>query len=100
MAGAPETPVTPPFHNLGTAPIVYFDLAPTYGVMNGVIQVELAGRTLSPGPGDATIIDFITTGRLRCSPAAAASLRDAIDKALEMLQQPQNPTGTGPSTLN
>lgn len=32
------------------------------------------------------------------SPAAAVELRTALDKALQMLQQPGQPTGTG--TLN
>jgi hypothetical protein len=34
-------------------------------------------------------IKFITSGRLRCSPVAALSLRNAIDASLKMLEQPQ-----------
>jgi hypothetical protein len=34
-------------------------------------------------------VKFLSTGRLRCSAAAAANLRSGLDAALRMLEQPQ-----------
>jgi hypothetical protein len=87
MAG--ETNPVPTFRDPDTAPIVYFDVAPTFGTMNGAVQIELATRVLVPVPDGSVRLEFVINGRLRCSPAAAASLREALDKSLEMLQQPQ-----------
>ena len=86
MADLTGNPV-PTFRSSETAPIVYFDIVPTYGVMAGAIQIELAGRNINPLPDGETQVEFMVTGRLRCSPVAAENLRDAIDKALEMLEQ-------------
>ena len=38
----------PTFENRNDVPMVYFDIAPAYGVMSGIVQVEL-GRA-RPGP--------------------------------------------------
>jgi hypothetical protein len=62
------------------APFIYFDAAPTYGVNNGAIQVELAASTVLPDGSGAVRIDVLITAHLRCSPTAAMSLREAIDK--------------------
>jgi hypothetical protein len=86
--GSPDT-VTPPYEDCSTAPFVYFDIVPTHGIMNGAIQIELASRILAPGDG-AVVIKFLTSGRLRCSPSAARHLREALDAALKMLEQPQD----------
>ncbi len=89
-----------PYTESPTAPIIYFDVSSAHGVMNGVVQVELAGRTLTPRPSGAVLIGFIPTARLRCSPAAARDLRDAIDKALEMLEQAQQQPTVAAGRLN
>jgi hypothetical protein len=65
------------------APFIYFDGAATYGVSNGAIQIELAANTIMP-EGTGTRTDVLITAHLRCSPAAAMGLRDAISRALEM----------------
>lgn len=78
-----------------TAPFIYFDAAVTFGTNNGVIEIELASRSIVPANG--TRNEVIMTAHLRCSPNAAASLREAIDKALAMLAnsaQPQAQPGT------
>jgi hypothetical protein len=80
-----------------TAPIIYFDFVPTYGVLGGAVQLELAARTMAPLENGGVSTNKVETGRLRCSPTAAKSLRDALDAALRMLEQPQQPpmaTGT------
>jgi hypothetical protein len=88
----------PPYEDSSAAPFVYFDIVPTHGVMNGAIQIELASRVLTPADG-LVAIKFLATGRLRCSPAAAKQLRDAIDVSLKMLELPQE-VQTAASSLN
>jgi hypothetical protein len=68
--------------------------------MNGAVQVELAQRILVPiaGSNDVTI-KFATSGRLRCSPAAARMLIDSLSGALKMLEQPLEPSAAA-SKLN
>jgi hypothetical protein len=81
----------PPYEHSGSAPFIYCDGSGAYGVMNGAIQIELASRILIPRADGGTDVKFVTTGHLRCSPAAAKLIREAIDGALKMLEQP-NPT--------
>ena len=83
----------------GMAPLVYFDIVAAYGTMHGAIDVELATRILVPKTDGSTEIKFLSSGRLRCTPTAAANLRNALDAALKMVEQPQaGPVAT--STLN
>lgn len=89
----------PPHRALDTAAFVYFDIVAAYGTLNGAIQVELASRTLRP-EGAETIIEFVTTAHLRCSPAAAAALHDALGRAIEMLKLPQTPQPVSVGQLN
>lgn len=91
----------PPYEDLATAPVVYFDVVGANGIMNGAVQIELAQRILVPvaGSNDVTI-KFATSGRLRCSPTAAKLLIDSLGAALEMLDKAQQqPTAAG-SKLN
>ena len=84
-----DTPSAPAYKENDDAPFIYFDLAPTYGQLVGAIQVELGARVISPTPDGGTSIYFTTVARLRCSPMAAESLRDALTKALDMFNQPE-----------
>ena len=72
----------------GLAPVVYFDIIGAYGTMHGAIEVELATRILVPRADGSTEIKFLSSGRLRCSANAAANLRNSLDAALKMLEQP------------
>ena len=67
------------------APIVYFDNVSCFGHHNGSIQIELVTNLLMP-VGAAVRVDVVQTAHLRCSPAAALALREALDKALAMLK--------------
>jgi hypothetical protein len=67
------------------APFIYFDAAATYGVVAGVIQVELTANMLLPGEHGAIGAKAVMTAHLRCSPAAAMALRDALNGTLEAL---------------
>ena len=95
MAKLPKPPEQQVFRDPDTAPFVYFDGATTYGVLSGTVQIELVSRIVRPGPNSTTSTEFITTGRLRCSPNAAASLREALNKALQSLQQPGQGAAAG-----
>src|ERR1700692_189654 len=77
------------YENIDTAPFVYFDISPAHGITGGAIQIELASRILNAVSDGSVEIKFITSGRLRCSPAAALNLRNAIDAALKMVEQPR-----------
>lgn len=84
----------PSFDNRNDVPTVYFDIAPAYGVMSGIVQIELGARILVPQQDDSVDVRYVSCGRLRCSAAAAVHLRNAIDASLKMLEQPQpNPAG-------
>jgi hypothetical protein len=56
--------------------------------MNGSIEIELATRILVPRTDGSTEVKFISSGRLRCTQAAAVNLRNGLDAALKMLEQP------------
>ena len=73
----------------GIAPLVYFDIVGAYGTFNGTVEIELAARIVVPKPDGSTEVRFLSSGRLRCSATAAANLRNGIDAALKMLEQPQ-----------
>ena len=74
-----------------TAPIIYFDFVPTYGTLGGMIQIELAARVLQPLQDGSVGTPTIEIGHLRCNPTAAKFLKDALEGALKMLEQPQAP---------
>jgi hypothetical protein len=74
-----------------TAPIIYFDYAPTFGVFTGAVQIELAARTLLPLANGSAVPRIVEVGRIRCSAAAARGLKEALEAALNLLEQPQSP---------
>jgi hypothetical protein len=76
------------------APFIYFDGVAAMGTNHGAIQIELGANVLTPD-GATLRTDAFITAHLRCSPNAAADLRNAIDKALDMLKLP--PTNSPPS---
>ena len=82
------------------APLVYFDIVGAYGIMHGTVEIELATRILVPAPNGLTDVKFLSSGRLRCSPTAAANLRNALDAALKMLEAPQQPDPVAASKMN
>ena len=72
------------------APFVYCDGVAAFGVNKGGVEIELSSRTVLPIP-DTTGVrhEIVITGHLRCSPAAAIAIREAIEKVLAMLAQTQ-----------
>ena len=81
----------PPFievTNNATAPFIYFDHAPIYGVHHGTLEVELVARTIVPTVETGTRNEFVYTAHLRCGPDAARELINALAKALAALSRP------------
>lgn len=64
-----------------SAPFIYFDGAIAFGMAAGVLQIELAARTIVPAPGSETRTVNVVTAHLRGSPAAMISLKNAIENA-------------------
>jgi hypothetical protein len=101
----PDSPVTNPggvtisTPSAERAPFIYFDGVSCFGHHNGSIQIELAANLLMPS-GAGVRVDVIQVGHIRCSPAAAMALREALDKALAMLPQAQQQTEIIPSMKN
>jgi hypothetical protein len=67
--------------------------------MGGAIEIELATRILIPKPDGTTEVKFISSGRVRCSANAATNLRNGLDSALKLLEQP-HPNPTAAARLN
>jgi len=79
--------VSPPLlKNAAQAPFVFFDGAPAFGAVNGLVEIELAARALAPKADDTIAVDLVCVGHLRCSLNAAVNLREAIDGAIRMAQ--------------
>jgi hypothetical protein len=71
-----------------SAPFVYCDAVAAFGISKGVVEIELSSRTIVPIPDTTSVRhEIVITGHLRCSPAAAAAIREAIGKAMTMLVQ-------------
>jgi hypothetical protein len=77
----PGTKIAPGSSEL--APFIYCDGVVAFGAASGIIQLELASNTIVP-EGSGTRTDVLITAHLRCSPAAAAKIRDAITSLLEI----------------
>jgi hypothetical protein len=70
------------------APFVYCDGVAAFGTNKGGIEIELSSRTILPIPDTTSVRhEIVITGHLRCNPAAAMAIREAIEKALVMLSQ-------------
>jgi hypothetical protein len=78
----PANPVI--LKNAVAAPVLFFDGAPVFGVLNGIVEIELAARYLLPQVDGNVSTDIACVAHLRCSLAGAESLVDALDKALDM----------------
>jgi len=66
-------------------PVVYFDNAPTIDQTNGLIGITLTTMHYLPNNAGVTPIAGVAA-YLKCGIRAATELRDAIDKALLLVQ--------------
>jgi hypothetical protein len=87
MSDAPEDAPKPPTAHVAAlgsegAPFIYFDSVATAGTHQGVVELELAARTIEPTLDGTTRKDLRIVAHLRCSAASAMALRSMIDKIL------------------
>lgn len=91
MAPVPKTTqsAAPLLKNASAAPFVFFDNVPLYGTFGGNVEVELAARVLMPKPGNQVAVELVCAAHLRCSPASAMMLIDALQKSLALFDRQQ-----------
>ena len=65
-----------------SAPFIFFDGAPSFGVNGGIISVTLAATRLLSDVDHTVTKDVVAVAHLRCSVQAATDLRNSLDKAL------------------
>jgi hypothetical protein len=87
MADNPDTrpkEIMIPVSDTAHAPFVFYEIAPAFGVTNGVINITLSANRTWIGPNDTVMNEQVVVAYLRGNILAAQSLREAIDKALLM----------------
>ncbi len=71
-----------------TAPFIYFEDAAAFGHLPGIVRVTLTAGRILPTPDQRVATDHIVVAHLRMNLLAAASLKDALERALAMASQP------------
>ena len=74
-------------------PVVYFDEAPTFSHMNGVIGITLTAAGNVPDAKGGLVNCVSVAAFLKCNIPAARALRAALDGALLLAQPVKNPEG-------
>jgi hypothetical protein len=96
MADNPETHpqkgVMAPVRDTAHAPFIFFENAPAFGHVNGVVNVTLSASRTWIDKNNA-VTDQVVVAYLRGNVPALLSLRSAIDSALLLAA----PTGQGPA---
>jgi hypothetical protein len=64
------------------APFIFYEVAPAFGVTNGVINITLSANRTLIGPNGTVVNEQVVVAYLRGNIQAAISLRQAIDNAL------------------
>jgi hypothetical protein len=64
------------------APFIFYENAPAFGFMNGVVNITLSANRTYAGPDGAIVNEQVVVAYLRGNVPAAISLRQAIDSAL------------------
>jgi hypothetical protein len=77
----------PLMKNAATAPFIYFDGTPAMGTQAGLVEIELCARAVMPQASGEVYSDMVCVAHLRCSTAAATNLRDALNRALGMVDE-------------
>jgi hypothetical protein len=84
----PSAPPKLTVTDTGIAPYIYFEGAPNFGFVNGIIGVTLAANRHLLRDG-APVTDAVAIAHLRCNVPAAIELRNALDGALLLAARPQ-----------
>ena len=92
---APQTGNALPFavSDAPHAPFIFFEVAPSFGFTNGVVNITLSANRSYVGKDGTIINEQVVTAYLRGNVLAARSLKQAIDSALLLAA----PTGEGKS---
>jgi hypothetical protein len=64
------------------APFIFYEVAPAFGVTNGVVNITLSANRTRIGTDGNVLNDQVVVAYLRGNIPAALSLRQAIDSAL------------------
>jgi hypothetical protein len=65
-----------------SAPFLYFENAPAFGTMNGIIKVTLTATRDMPLANNKIASDHVVVAHLRMNMAAARALKSALDGAI------------------
>jgi len=87
----PEKVPAVAFSDTPHAPFIFYENAPAFGFMNGVVNITLSANRTYAGPDGAIVNEQVVVAYLRGNVPAALSLRQAIDSALLLAA----PTGQG-----
>ena len=81
MADKPEAhPI--PIHDMPHAPFIFYEIAPGFGFLNGVVNITLYANRTYVGANGAIVNEQVVVAYLRGNVQAAHSLKAAIDGAL------------------
>ncbi|MES2750343.1 MAG: hypothetical protein V4661_03120 [Pseudomonadota bacterium] len=75
------------------APIIFFEVCPTFGNNGGLINLMLATGLIESAPHGKVTSRVKAVAHLRMTAAAATNLRDTLSKALLMGAPVQKPEG-------
>jgi hypothetical protein len=79
---APEVTIIP-VSDTTHAPFIFYEWAPSFGFVNGIVNVTLSASRSTVGPA-GIVNEQVVVAYLRSNVQAALSLRKAIDDALLM----------------
>jgi hypothetical protein len=71
-----------PIHDTPHAPFIFYEVAPGFGVMNGVVNITLSANRTYVGANGAVVNEQVVVAYLRGNVQAALSLKAALDHAL------------------
>jgi hypothetical protein len=91
MGLSPNPKTSPVVKGAATAPMIYFDNAPTLGLMSNIVEIDLAARVLVLQNDGSVSSDMVCIGHLRCGVDAALSLKVALERALDMAKAKGEP---------
>jgi hypothetical protein len=78
----PEKVTAIPVSDSPHAPFIFYENAPAFGFMNGVVNITLSANRTYAGLDGAIVNEQVVVAYLRGNVPAALSLRQAIDNAL------------------
>jgi hypothetical protein len=82
-----------PVEGMIEAPVIFFEICPTFGNNGGLINVMLAAGLVEPTPDGRVGSRAKAVAHLRMTAASAIDLKGAIDKALLIGAPVENPGG-------